>query len=124
MHDLHLFHQAEAAHLGGGGEGPGRGDEPPLDGVGHPLVLQLPDMSGQPGPHPLVAVPEGVGVVVVPTLPVRLGQANVGLVHLANCGDRIYTYIQIFVFSVFVLVFVCVFFHGCLRIHKFATKHT
>ena len=37
---------------------------------------------------PLAAVSEGVGVVVVPTLPVGLGQSNVGLVHLAHCRHR------------------------------------
>ena len=93
MHDLHLLHQAQPALLGGGCEGPGGGDDLPLDGVGHPCVLQPPDVPCQRGPHPLSAVPECVRVVVVSGLPLRLGQANVGLVHLANCGDRIYVMI-------------------------------
>ena len=45
MHNLDLLHQAESAPLGGGGEGPGGGDGLPLDCVGHPLVLQLPDID-------------------------------------------------------------------------------
>ena len=85
MHDFHFLHKTKTTHLGGGGEGPGRGDGLPLQGVGHPLVLQLPDVASQPRPHPLAAVPEGVRVIVVPGLPLRLGQANVGLVRLANC---------------------------------------
>ena len=88
MHNLDLLHQAESAPLGGGGEGPGGGDGLPLDCVGHPLVLQLPDVSCQSGSHPLSTVPESVRVVVVSGLPVGLGQPDVGLVHLAHCRHR------------------------------------
>ena len=85
VHDLDLLHEAEPALLGGGSERSSSGDGLPLDGVGHPLVLELPDVAGQAGSHPFAAVPEGVGVVVVPTLPVRLGQPSVGLLPLADC---------------------------------------
>ena len=52
VHDLDLLHEAEPALLGGGSERSSSGDGLPCDGVGHPLVLELPDVAGQAGSHP------------------------------------------------------------------------
>ena len=49
VHDLDLLHESELVLLGGGSERSSSGDGLPLDGVGHPLVLELPDVAGQAG---------------------------------------------------------------------------
>ena len=79
MHDHHFLCQTKPAHLGGGGEGLCPGEDLPLDGVVHPLVLQLPHVAGQGGLVPLGGVFEVRLVVAVPRLPLRHGEADVRL---------------------------------------------
>ena len=79
VHDHHFFGQAKTAHLGGGGEGLCPGEDLPLDGVVHPLVLQTPHVAGQGGLAPLRRVFEVGLVVAVHRLPLRHGEADVRL---------------------------------------------
>ena len=84
VHDFHFLCQAKSTHLGGGGEGLRPGEDLPPDGVVHPLILQLPHVGGQGGLGPLAGVLE-VGLVVgVASLPLWHGEADVGLLLLAD----------------------------------------
>ena len=65
MHDHHFLCQTKPAHLLGGGEGLCPGEDLPLDGEVHPLVLQLPHVAGQGGLAPLRRVFEVDLVVAV-----------------------------------------------------------
>ena len=84
MHDHHFLCQTKPAHLGGGGEGLCPGEDLPLDGVVHPLVLQLPHVAGQGGLAPLRRVFEVGLMVAVTGLPLWHGEADVGLLLLAG----------------------------------------
>ena len=89
MHDHHFLRQTKAAHLGGGGEGLRPGEDLPLDGVVHPLVLQIPHVAGQGGLVPLGGVFEVGLVVSVPRLPLRHGEANVRLLPAGRLHLRL-----------------------------------
>ena len=84
VHDHHFLCQTKPAHLGGGGEGLRPGEDLPPNGVVHPLVLQLPHVSGQGGLGPLAGVLEFGLVVAVASLPLWHGEADVGLLLLAD----------------------------------------
>ena len=85
MHDFHFLRQAKSTHLGGGGKGLCPGEDLPPDSVVHPLVLQLPHVGGHGGLDPLVGVLKvGLVVGVVASLPLWHGEADVGLLHLAD----------------------------------------
>ena len=83
VHYFHFLHQAKPTHLGGGSEGSGSGHGCPLDVVVYILVLQLPHVLRERGFHPLGAVPKVGLVVAIPGFPLRLGEADVGLLLLA-----------------------------------------
>ena len=84
VHNHHFLCQTKPAHLRGGGEGLRPGEDLPLDGVVHPLVLQVPYMAGQGGLVPLRRVLEVGFVVGVASLPLWHGEADVGLLLLAG----------------------------------------
>ena len=83
MHYFHFLHQAKPTHLGGGSEGSGSGHGCPLDVEVDILALQLPHIPCEGGFHPLGAVLKVGLVVATPGFPLRLGEANVGLLLLA-----------------------------------------
>ena len=89
VHDFHFLCQAKSTHLGGGGEGLRPGEDLPLDGVVHPLVLQIPHVAGQGGLVPLGGVFEVGLVVSVPRLPLRHGEANVRLLPAGRLHLRL-----------------------------------
>ena len=84
MHYHHFLSQTKSTHFGGGGEGLRPFEDFPLHVEVHPLVLQLPHVAGQGGLAPLGGVFEVGLVVAVPGLPLRHGEADVGLLLLAG----------------------------------------
>ena len=70
-------------HLGGGRECFCSGERIPLDVEVNLLVLQLPQIPYQAGPYPLGTVLEIGLVIALPCFPLRLGEADVGLLLLA-----------------------------------------
>ena len=83
VHYFHFLHQAEPTHLGGGSEGSGFGHGCPLDVEVDILVLQLPHIPCEGGFQPLGAVLKVGLVVSITGFPLRLGEADVGLLLLA-----------------------------------------
>ena len=83
VHDCVFFTQAQPAGIGGGVVGGVLLQDPPLEAVLPPLVLELPHVPRQGRVDLLLPVPEGGGVVVVPELEGGFRDANVLLVGLA-----------------------------------------
>ena len=85
VHQDELLLQAQATAIAAGLEGLVSGDDPPLDLRLQPLVLEGPDVAGQPGGLPLVGVLEGVLVVSIPELPGGGSHPHVLHHRLAHC---------------------------------------
>ena len=77
VHQDELLPQAEPAGLGACLEGGAAVEDSPLDLRFEPLVLEGPDVAGQPGVHPLVGVLEQGFMVAIAHLPRGGGDPHV-----------------------------------------------
>ena len=77
VHQVELLFEAQATTSGAGLVRLGAGKDPPLDIRLKALILEGPDVAGQPGLLPLAGVGEGGLVVAVPQLPGGGGDPHV-----------------------------------------------
>ena len=86
VHQDVFLSEAEPAGVCAGSEGLAAGQDPPLDLVVQPLLLELPDVSAELGVPSLFLVLEGGSVVSVPLLPSWGRNAHILLDGLALGG--------------------------------------